>query len=78
LVICLRKGSMSSKPALDPACCPADPGDACERYLLRRMSEEETRAFEDHVIGCPICAGLAMRELEIFEALRRASPFGRT
>ena len=21
---------MSSKPALDPACCPADPGDAAE------------------------------------------------
>jgi hypothetical protein len=35
--------------------CPADPDETFEAYLLGRLPEEQSAAFEEHFLGCPLC-----------------------
>ena len=41
---------------MDVVRCPADPDETVEAYLLSRLPEEQSAAFEDHFLGCPRCS----------------------
>lgn len=45
-------------PPLDSACCPSDPEEAAEFYLLHLLSGEDATAFENHYMTCPACAAV--------------------
>ena len=41
--------------ALDPHCCPADPEDLAENYVMDALDAPDLVAFEEHLLICEQC-----------------------
>jgi hypothetical protein len=52
--------------------CPADPDETVEEYLLGRLPEEQSAAFEDHFLGCPRCSERLQFTDDFITAVRNA------
>ena len=53
--------------------CPADPEETVEAYLLGRLPEEQSAAFEEHFLGCPRCSERLQFTEEYIMAVRHAA-----
>ena len=53
--------------------CPADPEETVEAYLLGRLPEEQSAAFEEHFLGCPRCSERLQFTEEYITAVRHAA-----
>ena len=53
--------------------CPADPHKTAEDYLLHHLSPTECAAYEDHYLGCGLCAGLLMALEQYIRAMNEAA-----
>ena len=50
----------------------ADPEEAADEYLLRRMSPEEAKAYVKHVTECEDCSRVFAENSELFLTIRAA------
>ena len=41
---------------MEVGCCPADSDETVEAYLLGKLPEEQSVAFEEHFLSCPRCS----------------------
>jgi uncharacterized protein with PIN domain len=55
------------------ALCPADPEEAADAYLLRRMSLREAEEFDLHLARCPRCSKTLETTRTFIQALRDAT-----
>jgi hypothetical protein len=55
------------------ASCPADPEEAADAYLLRRMAPGEVENFELHLAGCSRCSQIVETTRAFIQALRDAA-----
>jgi len=53
--------------------CFADSDETVEAYLLGRLAEEQSAAFEDHFLGCPRCIERLQFTDEFITAVRHAA-----
>ena len=53
--------------------CPVDPDETAERYLMGRLSREDTVAFEDHFVGCTHCSERVQFTQDFVIAVRDAA-----
>ncbi|MBV9504480.1 MAG: zf-HC2 domain-containing protein [Acidobacteriia bacterium] len=53
--------------------CPADPDETTEAYLLGRLPENESAAFEDHFLSCPQCSEHLQFTKSFIDAMRNAA-----
>jgi hypothetical protein len=53
--------------------CPADPEEAADAYLLRRMAPGEVENFELHLAGCSRCSQIVETTRAFTQALRDAA-----
>jgi anti-sigma factor RsiW len=53
--------------------CPADPDETVEAYLLGRLPEEHSAAFEEHFLGCPRCSERLQFTDDFIKAVRHAA-----
>jgi hypothetical protein len=55
---------------------PADPEEAADAYLLRRMSPGEDEEFELHLAKCPRCSQIVETTRAFIQAIRTATRRG--
>ena len=55
------------------ASCPADPDEAADAYVLKRMSPGEAEEFDLHLVGCPRCRQIVETTRAFKQALRDAA-----
>jgi anti-sigma factor RsiW len=58
---------------MEVSCCPADPDETAEAYLLGRLPEEQSAAFEEHFLGCPRCSERLQFTDDFIEAVHHAA-----
>ena len=58
--------------AMEIVGCPIDADETAEAYLLGRLPEEQSIAFENHFLGCPSCSQRLQFTEDFMEAVRRA------
>jgi anti-sigma factor RsiW len=54
------------------ASCPADPEEAADAYLLRRLAPSEVEEFELHLAGCSRCSQIVETTRAFRQAIRDA------
>lgn len=54
--------------------CPTLPEDVAEEYALGRLHPLAAQAFEEHYLGCPLCAWVTRDTLRFIEAFREIEP----
>ena len=68
----MTNGLMREHQSMEVGRCPADPEETVEAYLLGRLPEEQSAAFEDHFLGCPQCSERLQFTDDFITALRHA------
>ena len=52
--------------------CPRDRAETAEAYAMRRLSAEESAAFEEHCLFCPACTEEVIAAEAFIRAIRAA------
>jgi hypothetical protein len=58
---------------LDSQSCPANPDEVAEAYIMGTLSSDGRAAFEDHYIGCNLCAQVLHKTAEYVASMRAAA-----
>jgi anti-sigma factor RsiW len=53
--------------------CPADSDETVEAYLLGKLPEEQSVAFEEHFLSCPRCSERLQFTHEFITALHHVA-----
>ena len=53
--------------------CPKDPSETAELYLLNKLSVDENRRVEEHLLSCSGCMDVLEQTESFMNALRAAN-----